>query len=195
MSSNKQYSENSRQMLLQLARTSIHHGLNTSKPLLIELNNYAQELQKKRASFVTLEIKGQLRGCIGMLEPVRPLVQDIAENAFAAAFKDPRFPALQQQEFLELEIHISILSLAEPITFSSEQDLLAQIKPGVDGLILEEGIHRGTFLPSVWESLPDPEQFLRHLKVKAGLTNRYWSDTIRISRYSTEVLDDKTDRE
>ena len=189
MSSSKRYSENSRQMLLQMARTSIHHGLNTGKPLLVELNDYARELKEKRASFVTLENKGQLRGCIGMLEAVRPLVLDIAENAFAAAFKDPRFPPLQKQELPDLEIHLSILSPSEPVSFSSEQNLLAQIKPGIDGLILEEGSHRGTFLPSVWESLPDPKQFLHHLKIKAGLTKNYWSDTIKISRYSTEVID------
>ena len=189
MSSSKQYSANSRQILLQLAKTSIHHGLTSGKPLLVELNNYAQELIEKRASFVTLETKGQLRGCIGFLEAVRPLVQDISENAFAAAFKDPRFTPLQKEEIQYLEIHLSILSPAESISFSSERDLLTQINPGIDGLILTEGNHHGTFLPSVWESLPDPEQFLRHLKIKAGLTEQYWSETIKISRYITTVID------
>jgi AmmeMemoRadiSam system protein A len=189
MSSSKQYGENSRQILLQLARTSIHHGLTTGKPLFVDLKNQAQELIEERASFVTLETKGQLRGCIGVLEAVRPLVQDIAYNAFAAAFKDPRFSPLQKEEIQHLAIHLSILSPAESISFSSEQDLLVQINPGIDGLILTEGNHHGTFLPSVWESLPDQEQFLRHLKIKAGLSEEYWSSTIKVSRYTTIIID------
>ena len=175
-------------LLLQVARDSIQHGLQTGKPLAVNLADYPAELTEQRATFVTLEKHSQLRGCIGMLEAVRPLVKDIAENAFSAAFRDPRFPPLQADELEDLDIHLSILTPAEPMVFSSEQDVLSQLQPGIDGLILEEGYRRGTFLPSVWESLPEPRQFLRHLKQKAGLPPDYWSKNIRIYRYRTEVI-------
>jgi AmmeMemoRadiSam system protein A len=177
-----------RQRLLDLAKASIQHGLQTGRALKINLDDYPEELRALCATFVTLEIHHQLRGCIGMLEAVRPLAEDIAENAYAAAFKDPRFPPLTAREFEILEIHLSILTPAVPLSFSSEQDLLTQLQPGIDGLILQEGYRRGTFLPSVWESLPKPETFLRHLKQKAGLPPDYWSDNIQIFRYHAEII-------
>lgn len=175
--------------LLALAKASIQHGLQTGKPLKIDLVDYPAELQERRATFVTLHINHELRGCIGVLEAIRPLAEDIAENAFSAAFKDSRFPPLSPDEFKGLEIHLSILTPAELIVFTSEQDLINQLQPGIDGLILQEGHRRGTFLPSVWESLPKPEQFLRHLKQKAGLPPIYWSNSIRVFRYRTEAID------
>lgn len=180
--------ESQQNLLLQLARDSIKHGLETGRASTVRLADYPPELCVERATFVTLERHGQLRGCIGMLEAVRPLVEDIAENAFAAAFRDPRFPPLTPAELADLDVHISILSPAEAMDFASEADLLAQIRPGIDGLILQEGYRRGTFLPAVWEQLPDSQQFLRHLKQKAGLPADYWSDSIKISRYSTEMF-------
>lgn len=184
MSLNKE----NQQRLLELAKSSIQHGLQTGRPLKINLDDYPEELTERRATFVTLEINQQLRGCIGMLEAVRPLAEDIAENAYSAAFKDPRFPPLEAYELDKLDIHLSILAPAEPVSFSSEQDLIAQLQPGIDGLILEEGRRRGTFLPSVWESLPEPRQFLRHLKQKAGLPPDYWTESIRIYRYRAEII-------
>jgi len=181
-------SKDHQQRLLQLARSSIQHGVETGKPLKINLADYPAELLESRATFVTLHKNGQLRGCIGVLEAVRPLAEDIAENAFSAAFKDHRFSPVTADEFNDLEIHLSLLTPAEPLTFSSEQDLLAQLKPGTHGLILKEGFRRGTFLPSVWETLPKPEQFLKHLKQKAGLPPDYWSDNIEIYRYRTEMI-------
>ncbi len=127
-----------------------------------------------------------MRGCIGTLEAFRPLAEDIAHNAYAAAFQDPRFPPVDASEVDGLDIHLSLLTPAEPMSFQSEQDLLVQLRPGVDGLILAEGGRRGTFLPSVWEQLPEPAQFLEHLKLKAGLPKTYWSDSIRVFRYETE---------
>lgn len=176
------------QRLMELAKNSIKHGLQTGRPIKINLDDYPEELTEPRATFVTLQINRRLRGCIGMLEAVRPLAEDVAENAFSAAFKDPRFPPLEAYELDNLEIHLSILTVAEPVLFSSEQDLVSQLQPGIDGLILEEGYRRGTFLPSVWESLPGPEQFLRHLKQKAGLPPDYWSKNIRIYRYYAEMI-------
>jgi len=184
MSLNKEH----QQRLLDLAKNSIQHGLQTGRPLKINLADFPAELTEHCATFVTLHKHHQLRGCIGMLEAVRPLAEDIAENAFLAAFKDPRFPPLADNEFGELEIHLSILTPAEPVSFTSEQNLITQLQPGIDGLILEEGRRRGTFLPSVWEQLPEPEEFLRHLKQKAGLAADHWSENIRIYRYRTEMI-------
>jgi len=146
------------------------------------------ELKEKRATFVTLTLNGNLRGCIGMLEACRPLAEDVAENAVSAAFRDPRFPPLTADEFENLEIHISVLSPPEEMAFSSEADVLAQIRPGIDGLILQEGFQKGTFLPSVWEELPETEMFFEHLKLKAGLPAGYWSDTLRVFRYTAEII-------
>ena len=122
------------------------------------------------------------------MQAYQPLIKDVAEHAYAAAFNDPRFSSVTAAEAPQLELHISILTPSEAIDFSSESDLLSQIQPGIDGLILESGYHRGTFLPAVWESLPEPEQFLRHLKQKAGLPASYWSDDIKVSRYRTIAI-------
>ena len=176
------------QRLIAIAKRSIENGLTTGRPLSIELADFPEELTEHRASFVTLQKNHELRGCIGMLEAVRPLVQDIAENAFSAAFRDPRFPPLSKAEFKDIEIHLSLLTAPERILFKSEQDLINQIQPALDGLILEENYHRGTFLPSVWEQLPDPKTFVQHLKQKAGLPTDYWSDSIKVYRYLTEVI-------
>ncbi|MEQ1528630.1 MAG: AmmeMemoRadiSam system protein A [Methylococcales bacterium] len=181
-------SKDQQQLLLVLAKTAIHHGLKTGAPLAVNLVDYPAELRVPRATFVTLHKNHDLRGCMGKLEAGKPLAIDIAENAYSAAFNDPRFPPLVAAEFPYVQIHLSILTPAEPITFSSEQDLLGQLKPGIDGLILQEGRRRATFLPSVWETLPNPEQFLRHLKQKAGLPADYWSEQISISRYETELV-------
>ncbi len=180
-----------RRELLQLAKASIRYGLEKGRPLPVQAGEYPPELQVRRAAFVTLNRNGMLRGCIGHLQAMAPLVQDVAENAYAAAFRDPRFPPLTLPELKGLEIHISILTPARPLEFSSEADLVARLRPGIDGLILEDGRHRGTFLPSVWESLPEPHEFLRHLKRKAGLPPDFWSDTVRILRYETESFSEQ----
>ncbi len=180
-----------RQALLAVARRSIALGLEEGRPLRVNLEDYAAELRAQRAAFVTLQEFGQLRGCIGHLEARQPLVKDVAENAFAAAFRDPRFPPVTARELERLHIEISVLTPATPLIFGSEQELVALIEPGRDGLILEEGLARGTFLPSVWESLPNPVDFLRQLKRKAGLPENYWSDRLRISRYRTESFGEK----
>jgi uncharacterized protein len=179
-----------RATLLDLARRSIAQGLDLGRPLAVDLAAYVPPLTDPLAAFVTLHRAGQLRGCIGHLEAIQPLVCDVADNAFAAAFQDPRFPRLARPELAGLEVHISVLSPSEPMTFVSEADLLAQIRPGLDGLILSEGGARGTFLPSVWESLPRPRDFLNHLKRKAGLPADHWSDGLRVERYTTESFGD-----
>lgn len=175
-----------RRTLLELARRSIACGLEQGRPLDVNPAKHDAALQVRRAAFVTLHKGGQLRGCIGHLEAMQPLVRDVVENAFAAAFRDRRFPPVNRAELDALHIEISVLSPSAPMAFTSEADLLSQIEPGRDGLILEDGYARGTFLPSVWESLPDPADFLQHLKRKAGLPPDHWSDSLRISRYRTE---------
>ena len=182
--------EAQRRQLLELAKASIEHGLKTGKPLKINLADYLAEFQAYRASFVTLHLNHKLRGCMGVVEAIRSLAEDIAQNAFAAAFQDTRFPPLAAHELKDLEIHLSLLTPAEPMSFTSEQDLLGQLRPGLDGLILQEGHQLGTFLPSVWETLTTPKLFLSHLKQKAGLPPDYWSDSIRIYRYRTECISD-----
>lgn len=171
--------------LLDIARASIRSGLIHGQPATINASEYPVEIQTDGASFVTLRIQGELRGCIGTLEAHHPLAQDVAFNAYYAAFRDPRFAPLNADEYPRLEIHISVLTPATEMHFISEGDLLSQLRPGVDGLILYENGLRGTFLPAVWESLNAPADFLQQLKIKAGLPPEYWSPTIRIQRYTT----------
>lgn len=175
-----------RRILQHLAHASIEHGLAHHKPLPVDLKAYPPELVEKRASFVTLHCQGNLRGCIGTVTAYQPLATDVAYHAQAAAFADPRFQPLQREELSDLSIHVSVLSLPEPLAFTSEADLIRQLRPGVDGLILEEGNQRGTFLPAVWKSLPEPREFLQQLKRKAGFPIYYWSPQIKVFRYVTE---------
>ncbi len=184
-------SNNDRAALLEVARRSIQQGLRYYTPLEVNPEDYPETLRPPRATFVTLTIGGRLRGCIGTLEARQPLVCDVAEHAYAAAFEDPRFPRLDEEEFPRLDIHISILSPSEPLPFSSEDDLLRQLRPGVDGLILRLGHRRATFLPSVWEELPDPYIFLSQLRHKAGLPLDYWSADLQAERYTTESFGDE----
>lgn len=138
------------------------------------------------ATFVTLHQDGHLRGCIGSLEARRPLYDDVHHNALAAAFDDPRFLPLQAHELAQTDIEVSVLSPATPLDFYDERDALAQLRPGVDGIILQWGGHRATFLPQVWNDLPQPQRFLAHLKRKAGLGETFWSDDLRLSRYTVQ---------
>ncbi len=178
----------SAQRLLDVARRSIAEGLSGGKAFDPDLETEPLELRMPRATFVTLHRHGQLRGCIGTLEAHQPLVEDVAANAYAAAFEDPRFPPVTREELDELEIHISILSPPEALPCRDEADLLAQLRPGRDGLILRDGPYRATFLPAVWEELPDPREFLAHLKRKAGLRQDHWSPTLSFWRYEAESV-------
>ncbi|MGI9211136.1 MAG: AmmeMemoRadiSam system protein A [Methylococcaceae bacterium] len=175
-------------MLLDIALLSIHHGLVCGKPFPVGSEGLAPELAKPSATFVTINLNGNLRGCVGSLQAVRPLASDVAYNAYAAAFLDRRFGPLSAGEAGQIRLHLSLLTPALPMQFGSEADLLSQIVPFEDGLILEDGGRRGTFLPSVWESLPRPEQFFHHLKLKAGLPTDHWSPTVRVWRYHTESI-------
>lgn len=177
-----------KKQLLDLAKASIQYGLEHGHPIAVTLGNYPSHLQEQRACFVTLQIDDKLRGCIGSLEAHRPLVVDVADNAYAAAFRDPRFAPVSATEYPDLQYHISVLNPPEPMTFDSEADLLKQIRPGIDGLVLSDKGFRGTFLPSVWESLPTAKEFLMHLKQKAGLPMDYWSESLEVERYTVENI-------
>ncbi|MDA1299247.1 MAG: AmmeMemoRadiSam system protein B [Proteobacteria bacterium] len=176
-----------RQQMLAIARQSI------SAPLIqgggnfeINLKHFPASLLEHRATFVTLNIAGQLRGCIGSLVAHRPLIVDVANNAQTAAFKDPRFKALTLPEFMGVDIHISVLTVPERIEVDDRASLISALRVGTDGLIIEEGSHRATYLPSVWTQLPDPEQFVSELRRKAGLPGDGWSTATRVLRYQTE---------
>lgn len=143
-------------------------------------------LHQAGATFVTLTQRGDLRGCIGSLEAWRLLDQDVRANAKAAAFRDPRFMALSEEELDLTRVEVSLLKPAVPMAFTSEEDAVRQLRPGIDGVILESGLHRGTFLPQVWESLPEPRLFMAHLKQKAGLSPDFWSADVKLSRYEVQ---------
>ncbi len=178
-------SEEDRRTLVQVARSSIENGLQGNK-LRLDPSEYSTSLQQPGASFVTIRVLEELRGCIGSIEARRMLVVDVVKNAHAAAFTDPRFNALTSKEFRDLRVHISVLSEPQGVAFTSEDDLIRQLRPGIDGVILEEGSCRATYLPAVWRALPDARDFLEQLKLKAGLPADYWSERIQVRRYTTE---------
>jgi len=172
-----------RRGLTAVARASVEHGLRNGGPLVVDPADYAAPLREVRASFVTLRIDGALRGCTGHLEAEHALVVDVAQNAYRSAFGDPRFEPLGADELRALEIHISVLGPLEPLPADSERALLRELRPGIDGLVLRDGTHAATFLPSVWESLTEPRNFLHELERKAGLPPGHWSPTLRFERY------------
>ena len=165
--------------LLTIARSAI--GTELGFRPLAEASHAALTLPA--ATFVTLKHSGELRGCIGSLKPLRPLRVDVRENAIAAAFRDPRFPPLAVVEFEATSVEVSLLSADERLDVLDEEDLVAHLRPGVDGVILEYGRLRATFLPQVWEALADPRAFLAALKRKAGLPEDFWSPRVNVSRY------------
>ncbi|HEY8070113.1 MAG TPA: AmmeMemoRadiSam system protein B [Burkholderiales bacterium] len=173
--------EEAGRILLEIARGAISNGLGLKS--VPTKTNQAPWLLQPGATFVTLTKDGQLRGCIGSLSAARPLGQDVASNARAAAFQDPRFPKLKREEWPRCELEVSLLSAPKPIQFADEADLFAQINAGEDGLILEHGEQRATYLPQVWEVLSDKRQFLDELKRKAGIPADTRFARCRISRY------------
>ncbi|MEN8205606.1 MAG: AmmeMemoRadiSam system protein A [Pseudomonadota bacterium] len=180
------YSSEEKSVLLAIALDSIRNGLEHGKPMQLHIGDYPAHLTAQCASFVTLSHGEALRGCIGTLEARSSLVESVAENAWAAAFRDPRFAALTAAELDTLTIHVSVLSPLKPVRVASEQELLARMIPGEAGWVMQENGNRGTFLPSVWSSLGEAADFLRQLKIKAGLSPDYWSDTLEIWYYTTD---------
>jgi len=169
--------------LLMLARQAIagHFGRATGNPAVDR-----PELHENGATFVTLTQQGRLRGCIGTLEAWRPLAIDVRENALAAAFRDPRFAPLNADEVDRTRVEVSLLTPPAALVFTDEANALAQLRPNIDGVIFSAGRRRATFLPQVWEQLPEPALFMAHLKEKAGLPASYWGSDVRLERYGVE---------
>lgn len=172
-----------RQALLELARGSLAHGIAWGTALEVELEVLDPVLAEPGASFVSLHLEGRLRGCVGLLEAARPLAMDVAENAFAAGLRDPRFAPLSALELETVEVSISVLEASEALPAADLEALLTALRPGEDGLIVELAGRRATFLPAVWEQLPDPSDFVTQLWRKAGLPVGFWSPELRLARY------------
>ncbi len=168
------------QTLLAIARGAIAKQLGAASPPF----NASEWLNEPGATFVTLTRAGALRGCIGSLVAERPLRMDVESNARAAAFSDPRFAPLSAREYCGIEVEVSLLSAMQPVAVENEGHALTLLRPGVDGVLLEYGRQRGTFLPQVWEQLPKPRAFLAQLKKKAGLPADFWAEEIKLSRYT-----------
>jgi AmmeMemoRadiSam system protein A len=175
-----------RRNLLALARASIETGLTNRGFVPCAPERLPPGLMQRGASFVTLRIGPELRGCCGTIEATRPLAADVWHSAWAAAFSDPRFPPLSPQEWRGVSLQISVLSDPVPLLVVGEWDLLQRLRPQVDGLILEHGGSRATFLPAVWEQIADPATFVRQLKLKAGWAADFWSPRMSVQRYTAE---------
>lgn len=182
------YDAREKEDLLGVARKAVAHGVRTGQPLEVDPEDHPKRLRDVRACFVTLRRRGDLRGCTGTLETTRPLVSEVARNAHRAALADTRFEPVREEELPELELHISLLTPLEPLPAATERDLLAALEPGRDGLVLHEGAAMATFLPSVWEGVRSPAEFLQELRRKAGLPADHWSPSMWFERYRTEDL-------
>ena len=184
--------DDEKRILLKLARQSIELATSHHPLLSLVLIEYPAPLQQEGASFVTLTENGELRGCIGALEPYQPLVQDVCEHAAAAAMDDYRFTPVTPGEVPNLAIEISRLTVPQPLSYQQPAELLAYLKPGVDGVILRDGMHRATFLPQVWEKLPAPAAFLSQLCQKMGAPSDLWRrKTLQVFTYQVEEFEER----
>jgi len=168
------------QVLLPIARAAIARELGRTQAA----DEAAAWLRQPGATFITLKQGDKLRGCIGTLRAHRPLLDDVKANAVSAAFRDPRFRPLSAAELDMTRLELSLLSEVEALVFENERDALSQLRPGVDGVILQYGYHQSTFLPQVWEELPTPIEFMAHLKRKAGLPPDFWEPEMKLARYT-----------
>ena len=151
-------------------------------------------MQEKAATFVTLQMHGKLRGCIGTLEAHRSLIEDVRANAVAAAFHDPRFEPLSAGELAHVQLEVSVLSAPEAMHAHSEDIACFRLRPGIDGVVLKFGAHKATFLPQVWDQLPGVKDFMAHLKVKAGLAADFWHSEILLYKYQVNKYREHEDR-
>jgi uncharacterized protein len=180
-------SPDERSHLLKLARQALEAGVRGEFLPPLDLQSLPPALSQPGASFVTLTRHGDLRGCVGALEPYLPLAEDVQEHAIAAALQDFRFPPVQPSELADIKIEVSRLTLPQDLDYSTPQDLLARLRPGVDGVTLMDGRLRATFLPQVWEKLPDASAFLSHLCSKMGASPDLWRNKkLRVQIYQVE---------
>lgn len=182
------YSFEQKQILLNIAKQSVVDGLKTHQPLALDLNRLPFNRDHTQDCFVTLEKNGQLRGCIGSIDAHRPLAIDVAENAYKAAFHDPRFPPVTADELNQMTLSISLLSPFYPIECQSELELLAIMRPGIEGVVIQDQGKSALFLPHVWKQLPDRHAFLSALKQKAGFPEHYWSPTMRVLGFTADII-------
>ena len=185
------FARNNREALLEIVRSSLEAAVLRNEIIHPKRSNFDDVLFDKGASFVTLKKNGRLRGCIGSVTASKAIAADLADNAYAAALHDPRFKPVTPEELPEIDFSIALLTDFEEMDFNSYADLLSKIKPGIDGLLLRDGEREGVFLPAVWETLPDKEEFVTQLKIKAGLSPTYWADRVKVFRFRTvEITDD-----
>jgi AmmeMemoRadiSam system protein A len=178
--------------LLEVARKTIEQELSGSKPADKGETLDSPRFKEKRGTFVTLTINKNLRGCIGHIIPHETLMEGIKENAINAAFKDPRFNPLSMREWPNVRIEISILTDPAPLSYSGADDLLKKIRPGIDGVIIKKGFHTSTFLPQVWEQLPDKREFFTHLCYKAGLDGDEWKKgNLEVLTYQVQAFEER----
>lgn len=182
-----------KQILLQLAREAIREAVNRHKLVPLDLESLPPQLREPGAAFVTLTEFGELRGCIGTLEAYQPLAEDVREHAAAAALEDFRFPPVRPDEIDDLEIEISRLTEPWPLEYDNPLDLLHKLRPGIDGVVLKDEFRRATFLPQVWEKLPQPDQFLDHLCLKMGAQKSAWRvKKLKVLTYQVEEFREET---
>jgi AmmeMemoRadiSam system protein A len=180
-----------RETLLKLARETIASQARGQRMPNIDLDAVSEDLRREAACFVTLTKHEQLRGCIGSLEARQPLALDVRDNAIGAAFRDPRFPPVDAEELDDLHVEISVLSHPEPLSYDGPQDLIAKLHPGIDGVVIERGWNRATFLPQVWEKIPSPHEFLQHLCLKAYLpADAYKHPGLDVYTYQVEMFEE-----
>ena len=172
--------------LLRMAREAIEFRVRGKELPPIQKEGLSPILKEQGATFITLTINGQLRGCIGALEAYQPLVEDVREHAVAAAFEDPRFPPLREDELSRIQIEVSRLTRPVPLEYKDADDLLSRLRPHTDGVILKDGLRRATFLPQVWEKLPEPSEFLDNLCHKMGVAHHHWR-TKRLDVFTYQV--------
>ena len=171
---NEKLTREEQQTLLRMARESMETAVRGKKLPPIQEETLTSTLREHGASFVTLTIRGQLRGCIGALEAYQPLADDVREHAVAAALEDPRFPPVREDELGRIQVEVSRLTRPVPLEYTDANDLLSKLRPHVDGVILRDGFRRATFLPQVWEKIPDPSEFLDNLCYKMGAGADLW---------------------
>ena len=162
------------QTLLRMAREAMEHAVRGKKMPPLDSSTLSSSLREQGVSFVTITIRGQLRGCIGALEAYQPLADDVREHAVAAALEDPRFPPVREDELSRIQVEVSRLTHPVPLEYTDANDLLSKLRPHVDGVILRDGFRRATFLPQVWEKIPDPAEFLNNLCYKMGSRDDLW---------------------
>jgi uncharacterized protein len=174
-------------ILLHLAREAIERGVRGEELPLLDPASLPASLREEGSSFITLTARGQLRGCIGSLDTYQSLAEDVREHAVAAALRDPRFPAVREDELNEIQIEVSRLTRPTPLQYTDADDLLSRLRPHVDGIILRDDSHRATFLPQVWEKISDPAEFLNNLCYKMGLEPDLWRrEHLEVLTYKVE---------